>query len=187
MDFDDMLKDAWQAQAVPAAQALLHRRVQRQRWRHRLLRALEVALTVIAVLVFGQALADGRLSPSHWLLLPFYLVFLPAAWVFILRAPRRSDRDVAESVQSYALLRIAQLRTGLRDLWFARASAWALLAYAIAASAVAWILGGDDWRAAGLTLLCASLAWIAGISWFGRRRRRTLLREYRSMRSLAAR
>ena len=187
MDFDDMLKDAWQAQAVPAAQALLHRRVQRQRWRHRLLRALEVALTVIAVLVFGQALADGRLSPSHWLLLPFYLVFLPAAWAFILRAPRRSDRAVAESVQSYALLRIAQLRTGLRDLWFARASAWALLAYATAASAVAWILGGDDWRAAGLTLLCASLAWIAGISWFGRRRRRTLLREYRSMRSLAAR
>ncbi len=51
MDFDDMLKDAWQAQAVPAAQALLHRRVQRQRWRHRLLRALEVALTVIAVLL----------------------------------------------------------------------------------------------------------------------------------------
>ena len=62
MDFDDMLKDAWQAQAVPAAQALLHRRVQRQRWRHRLLRALEVALTVVAVLVFGQALATGRLS-----------------------------------------------------------------------------------------------------------------------------
>ena len=185
--FDDILKEAWKGEARQATRHELDRRVRRQRGRQRLLRTLEVALTLLAVLVFGHALVSGDAGPSHWLLLPFYLVFLPAAWVFILRAPRRSDRDVAESVQSYALLRIAQLRTGLRDLWFARASAWALLAYAIAASAVAWILGGDDWRAAGLTLLCASLAWIAGISWFGRRRRRTLLREYRSMRSLAAR
>lgn len=184
MSFDDILKDAWKGEGRHAAHVDLSSRVRRKRRRHRLLRALEVALTLVAVLVFGHALASGRAGPSHWLLLPFYLVFLPAAWAFILRAPRRSAGNAAESVQSYATLRIAQLRTGLRDLWLARVAAWSLLAYAVAASAGVWALGDAAWRASGLTLLGASLAWSAGVSWFGRRWRRAWLREYRSMRGL---
>ncbi|AKC86582.1 hypothetical protein [Pseudoxanthomonas suwonensis] len=184
MNFDDILKDAWRGESRHAASVDLSRRVRRQRRRHRLLRALEVALTLMAVLVFGHALASGRIGPPHWLLLPFYLVFLPVAWAFILRTPRRFGGDVAENVQSYAKLRIAQLRTGLRDLWLARVTAWSLLAYAIAANVGVWTLGDADWRAAGLTLLGFSLAWIIGMSWFGRWRRRALLREYRSMKSL---
>ena len=184
MDFDDMLKDAWQAQAVPAAQALLHRRVRRQRWRHRLLRALEVALTVVAVLVFGQALATGRLSPSHWLLLPFYLVFLPGAWLFILRGPRRAASGLAESAHDYARLRMAQLRTGLRDLWLARVAGWSLLGYSIAANLGTWLHGDADWQSAALVLFGLSLAWALGIAGYGSHRRRALLREYRALRSL---
>lgn len=184
MNFDDILKDAWRGESRHAAYLDLDRRVRRQRRRQRLLRALEVVLTLVAVLVFGHALASGRASPSHWLLLPFYLVFLPVAWTFILRKPRLSMGDVAASVQSYAQLRIAQLRGGLRDLWLARVTAWSLLAYAIAVNLGVWTLGDADWQAAGLALLGASLAWIIGVSWFGRLRRRTLLREYRSMKSL---
>lgn len=184
MSLDDILKDAWQGESRHAAHVDLDRHVRRQRWRHRLLRALEVVLTLVAVAVFGHALASGRIGPSHWLLLPFYLVFLPVAWVFILRAPRRVSGDAAENAQSYAKLRIAQLRTALREWWLARAAAWFLLAYAVAANVGVWMLGDADWRSAALTLLGGSLVWIAGVSWYSRRRRRALLREYRSMKSL---
>lgn len=188
MDFDDMLKGAWQAETLPAKQARfdrLDRRVRRQRWRHRLLRTLEAVLTVVAVLVFGQALASGSVSASHWLLLPFYLVFLPVAWLFILRGPRRAASSLAESTRDYARLRITQLRTGLRDLWLARMAAWSLLAYACAASVAVWLFADADWRASALLLLGASLAWALGIAAYSRRRRVTLLREYRAMRNLA--
>lgn len=185
MSFDDILKDAWQGETRQALHADLARRVRRQRQHHRLQRALEVALTLVAVLVLGHALSSGRIGPSHWLLLPFFLVYLPMAWAFILRAPRQSNQDLAENTRLYARLRMSQLRIRLRDLWFARVAAWSLLAYAIAANVGVWMLGDADWRAAGLALLGAAMAWFAGTFWFSRWRRRSLLREYRSMKSLA--
>ena len=182
--FDDILKEAWKGEARQATRHELDRRVRRQRARQRLLRALEVALTLLAVLVFGHALASGNAGPSHWLLLPFYLVFLPGAWLFILRGPRRAASGLAESAHDYARLRMAQLRTGLRDLWLARVAAWSLLGYSVAANVGTWLHGDADWQSAALVLFGLSLAWALGIAGYGSHRRRALLREYRALRSL---
>jgi hypothetical protein len=81
---------------------------------------------------------------------------------------------------------MAQLRTRLRDLWLARVAGWALLAYALTASAVAWVLGDAAWRAAGVSLSGAAMIWIFGTLWVSHRQRRSLLREYRAMRRLAS-
>ena len=181
MNFDDLLKDAWQAQTPTAMQQDLTRRVRRRQLRLRLLRTLEVALTVIAVLVFGQALLSGRADPAHWLLMPFFLVFLPMAWIFVLRSPRRHAADATGSASTYARLRLVQLRTGLRDLWLARTTAWVLLAYALVVNAGVWVLGGSSWREAGLALLLMAVAAMAVTLWLSRTLRQRWLREYRGV------
>ena len=89
MNFDDLLKDAWQGEAPAAPLHDITARVRRRQWRTRLYRLLEVVVTVLALAVFGRALASSNLTPSHWLLMPFYAVFLPIAWANVLRAPRR--------------------------------------------------------------------------------------------------
>lgn len=185
MNFDDLLKDTWQGETRQAAPAELADRVRRQRQRHRLQRAIEIALTLVAVLVFGYALWSGDIGPIHWLLLPFFMVYLPMAWALILRTPRSSHADVAENTRLYARLRMSQLRTRLRDLWLARVAAWSLLAYVIAANAAVWVFGNADWRVAGMTLLGFAVVWIGATFWFSHSRRRASLREYRAMRSLA--
>lgn len=186
MKFDDLLKDAWQGQTPSAVQQDLTRRVRRRQWRLRLLRTMEVALTATAMLVFGQALLSGRVEPAHWLLMPFFVVFLPLAWVVVLRAPRRHARDAAESASTYAQLRLVQLRAGLRDLWLARTTGWLLLAYAVVANAGAWLLAGEAWRGAGFALLAMALASLATTVCLSRTLRQRWLREYRAVRRLVA-
>ncbi|MCK9487945.1 MAG: hypothetical protein M0Q42_00820 [Xanthomonadales bacterium] len=186
MKFDELLKHAWQGLAHTATQHHLTRRIRRRQWRLRLMRTVEVALTVIAVLVFGQALLSGRVEPAHWLLMPFFAVFLPMAWAIVLRAPRRQATDATESASTYARLRLAQLRTGLRDLWLARTTAWWLLAYALAANAGAWLLAGQAWRDAGLALLAMAVTFLAATVWLSRSLRQRWLREYRAVRRLVA-
>lgn len=182
MDFDDLLKEAWRAETRPPAPAPdLTRRVRRQQHRHRLQRAAEAALSLVAMVEFGRALASGRIEPSHWLLMPFFVAFLPLAWAIVLRAPRRHGRDASEQVSTYANLRLSQLRTGLRDLWLARATAWALLAYAVVANLGAWLLAGPDWRSAGLLLLAFAIAWLGATRWLSQTLRGRWLREYRSV------
>lgn len=183
-DFDDILKDAWKGEVPPATHVALDRRVRRQRLLHRLQRSVEVALTLAAVLVFGHALVSGRIGPTHWLMLPFYVVFLPVAWTVIL-GRSRGGGGAAADVQSYAQLRLVQLRTGLHDLWLARVTARSLLAYAIVVAAGTWALADAGWRDAALALLGASVAWRMAVYWLGRARCRALLREYRAMKGLA--
>jgi hypothetical protein len=184
MKFDDLLKDAWQGQTHSAIQQDLTRRVRRRQRLLRVLRTTEVALTVIAVLVFGQALVSGRVDRAHWLLMPFFVVFLPMAWTIVLRSPRRHATDATGSASSYARLRLAQLRTGLRDLWLARTTAWLLLAYAFVANAGAWLLAGEAWRSAALALLVMAVASLAATIWLSRRLRQRWLREYRAVQRL---
>lgn len=184
MKFDDLLKDAWQGQTQSAMQQDLTRRVRRRQLRLRLLRTLEVALTVIAMLVFGQALLSGRIGPAHWLLMPFFMVFLPMAWTIVLRTPRRHATDATGSANTYARLRLAQLRTGLRDLWLARTTAWLLLAYAVVVNAGAWLFADEAWRSAGLGLLVMAVAFLGATAWRSRTLRQRWLREYRAVRRL---
>ncbi|AOH35779.1 hypothetical protein BGP89_04925 [Luteimonas sp. JM171] len=184
MKFDDLLKDAWQGQTHSAMQQNLTRRIRQREWRLRMLRSLEIALTVGAVLMFGQALLSGRVDPAHWLLMPFFLVFLPMAWFVVLRAPKRRATDATGSASTYARLRLAQLRAGLRDLWLARTTAWALLAYAVVANSGVWLLASEAWRDAGLALLFMAVASLGATVWLSRTLRKRWLREYRAIQRL---
>jgi hypothetical protein len=181
MDFDEQLTRSWQTETRSATSTELTKLINRQRLRIRALRSLEVLLTLVAMLVFGQALVSRSLEPAHWLLLPFFAVFLPLAWTIILRAPRRASRDLTESTSIYARLRLAQLRTNLRDLWLARATACALVVYAVIANILVWTAADASWRPAAWTLLAYALIWAIGTWWLNRRLRRALLREYRSV------
>lgn len=184
MNFDDLLKDAWQGQTHSGMEQDLTRRVRRRQRRLRLLRTVEVALTAFAVLLFGQVLLSGDLDPTHWLLLPFYVVFLPTTWFIVLRAPRRHATDATASASRYARLRLSQLRIGLRDLWLARRAGWLLLAYSALSNAGAWLWAGDEWRVAGLALLVMAVALLGATLWLSRRLRPRWLREYRTVRRL---
>lgn len=186
MDIDERLQAAWR-EAAPAGMNLaeLRRRVAQQRRRRRLLRAQEFLLTLVALGVFGHALLFGAMGPTHWLLLPFFAVFLPTAWLVALRVPRARAADLTAPMDRYVELRLKQLRTGLRDLWLARRAAVALVAYAAAAFVGAWLLGDGRWRAAAVALLAYSLFWLLGTMWVGRRLNRQWLSEYRAIRRQA--
>ncbi|MGQ0798915.1 MAG: hypothetical protein ACT4NL_02225 [Pseudomarimonas sp.] len=181
MDFNEQISRSWQAETRTATTIELTTRINRQRLRVHAQRSLEVLLTLIAVIVFGQALISRSLDPAHWLLLPFFAVFLPLAWTVILRAPRRVSRDLTESTSIYARLRLAQIRTSLRDLWLTRVTARALVAYAITANIFVWTAADSSWHPAGWTLLVYVLIWAIGTWWLNRRLRRAWLREYRAV------
>jgi hypothetical protein len=183
MDIDERLQDAWR-EAAPVGTRLadLDRRVARQRRRRWLLRAQDFVLTLVALGVFGHALVFGTMGPAHWLLLPFFVVFLPMAWIITLRVPRARSADLTAPMSRYVELRLKQLRTGLRDLWLARRTAVALVAYAAAAFTGAWLFGDGRWREAAVALLVYSLLWLLGTMWLSRRLRRRWLSEYRAIR-----
>jgi hypothetical protein len=181
MNIDEQLSRCWQAETRTVTTTELTTRINRQRLRIYAQRSLEVLLTLLAVLVFGQALISRSLDPAHWLLLPFFAVFLPLAWTVILRAPRRARRDLTEATSIYARLRLAQLRTNLRELWLARVTARALVAYAIIANILVWVAANKSWYPAAWTLLAYALIWAVGTWWLVRRMRRAWLREYRAV------
>lgn len=184
MSFDDILKSAWRDEQTTAAPGRLAARVHRRRLRHRLQRGAEVTLTLIAIALGIRVLASGQIEPAHYLLLPFFIAYLPMAWAFILRAPRQRREGVDENTRFYARLRMSQLHTGLRDWWLARFAAWSLLAYAIAANVGVWLLGDAHWRSGGAWLLGFTLVWTVCTLGLGYRRRTSLLREYRAMKRL---
>jgi hypothetical protein len=184
MNFDDQLPQAFKGEVPLAAAPDLARRVRQRRWRHRAVRTLEVLLTLAALAVFVPALVSGGMTTTHWLLMPFYVVFLPTVWVIALRMPGR-HADATRSGAIYAQLRMAQLRTGLRDLWMARAAAWALLWYSVLANLGVWVFGAAHWRADGLVLLLVAVGWLAGTLWLSATLRQRRLREYRAVRRLA--
>jgi hypothetical protein len=185
MNLDERMRAAWQRQT--RSDLSLHgitERVRRRQRRHRWRRGSEAALSLAAVVVFGHAWLSGTTAPGHWLILPFFAVFLPTVWVITLRGPQVRSEDVGEPAKTYARLRMAQLKTGLRDLWLARRAALALLAYAALAWAGAMIFGDGAWRPAASVLLAYSMIWLGGTWWLSHRLRGRWLREYRSVRRL---
>jgi len=186
MKFDDLLQQAWQRQAPPPATSDLTLRVRRHRQRYQVQRALEVVLTLAALLLFGHALLNGRTTASHWLLMPFFIVYLPIVWIIVLRAPRNHAGNVSERVSTYAQLRMAQLRTLLRDLWLARTIAWTLLGYAVVANLGVWLAGDSHWRSAGLFLLAFAAVWLGITLGLSRIMHRRWLKEFRAVRRLVS-
>ncbi len=185
MDVDERLRTLWQQQQPPPA--VLHdlaARVTRQRPAVTAGRAPEVLLTLAAVGVFVWPLWTGDMSPEHWLLMPFFAVFLVVSWTVLLRQRPGAPLVASESAAVYARLRQLQLRDSLRNLLLAERSAIALLVYAVAAFAGAFWLG-DAWHNAAATLLAYSGLWYLGTRWLTRRKRRAMLREYRALRRMA--
>ncbi|MDR7191658.1 hypothetical protein [Luteimonas terrae] len=183
-DFDDLLRHAWQAAQPSTDSAALIRRVRRHRLRLKLRRALEIAITLGAVAMLLRPLAGAAVTPAYWLVMPFFVVYMPAAWWLLLRASRAPVEAAALDVSSYARVRLTQLRTGLRELRITRVAVLTLLGYAGAVVVGAFLLGDAPWREAASQLLLAAAAWSAALLWFCARRRRHALREYRAMRRL---
>lgn len=185
MDLDDRLAQAWRNEthdSVPLQS--LRARIKAQRRRRVLQRTVEAALTLAALAVFGLALLGSGMTPMHWMLLPFYAVFLPVAWVLVLHAPGQGASDVAENVHTFARLRMAQLRASLREIHIARRVAVALLIYAALAAGTAGWIGGADWHRSAGKLLLVALLWAVGTQLVTAPARRRRLREYRAMRRL---
>lgn len=184
MDLDEQLALAWgSATHDPLPLQALRARIAAQRRRRILQRGLEGVLTLVALVVFGIALFDAGMTPAHWLLLPFYAVFLPTAWALALRAPAHPASDSTESVHTFARLRMAQLRASLREIHIARRAALALFLYSAFAAGAAWSLG-SDWRSDAGWVLAAALLWAAGTHLVTHGARRHRWREYRAMRRL---
>ncbi|WP_394001261.1 hypothetical protein ACF3M1_12925 [Luteimonas sp. WGS1318] len=184
-DFDDLLRNAWQAARPSTDSAALIQRVRRHRLRLRLRRSLEIALTLGAVVMLLRPLAGAAVTPAYWLVMPFFAVYMPAAWWLLLRAPQARGDAATLDVATYAQVRLSQLRAGLRELRIARVTAVVLLVYALAAMAVTTVMDAVAWQSAAGDLLiyagaCAVLTY--GISYTRCRRYRA---EYRGMRRLA--
>lgn len=185
MNIDLDLQTLWQGQQPPSALApRLFARITRQRQRMQLWRLLEILLSVGVVLWFGHALWVGAFTPRHWLLLPFFAVFLVVNWWVLLRQQPAARPALAASTAVYAAVRQQQLRQSLLQLKLASLSAQGLLAYALLAliGSAAW--GEADWLKPALALGLYALGWFAATRWLVASRRRRALREYRALRRL---
>lgn len=184
MDTDDRLRRLWLGQSLPAvAPAQLLAQVRRHQWRLRLLRLLEIAITLAALLWFALVPLWRTYTPTEWLQLPFFSVFLLVVWSINLR--RRHNWQLAnENSRVYAGLRLAQLRDSLRELRLADSSALALLIYAVAVQAITSLCGHDAWFDAATTLVIAALLWALASRLFVNAARARCHREYRNLRRL---
>lgn len=182
MDIDTRLQQLWQQQQPPEAlsqQLLL--RVQRQQRLMQAWRVSELLLSVGVTGWFAHLLWTQSLLPRHWLLLPFFSVFLVVSWAVVLRQPRVSLTAACATAAAYAAARQRQLRAFLSDLKLAERSANGLLFYAGVVLAGSMLFGDGSWQGAALDLLVYAALWFAGTHWLVRRKRRRALKEYRSL------
>ena len=184
-DLDALMRNAWQATRPRDARAALLDRVRRHRRRRRFRRGLEIALTLLAVALLLSPLRGAAIGPAYWLVMPFFVAYVPAVWWWLLRAPRSRVEVAALDVSAYAQVRLVQIRTGLRELRIARIAGLALLGYAAAVTIGTLMVGDPPWREAGVRLLLFSVAWTVATLWITRTRGRRDRREYRAMRRLS--
>lgn len=181
MEIDEhALRDIWQRQQPPPLLAHeLAGRVERHRRRARIHRAADVAVTVAGIALLVWPGADGRLSPSQWLLIPFFAVFVAVSWPIVLGRKRRLLAAALEPVSIYAQVRKAQLRDSSRHLKLAVGASVALLLYSAVALLVSLAAGADAWRDAAVGVAVWAAAWTAGTSVLARARARAIRWEYR--------
>lgn len=184
---DDALRALWQRQQPPSDLAdVMAWKIQRHRRVEKLRRVIEIALTVAGALLLTWPMADGRLSPGQWLLIPFFSVFLVASWSVLLR--QRADQRVAaqEPVSVYASIRKLQLRNRLRHLKLASVSALAMSGYALISVIACYLVGTAEWQDAALRLAAWAIVWMVGTWWLVSRQRAAIRREYRRLARLEA-
>lgn len=183
-EFDKLMQSAWQTARPPADAAALAASVHRTRWHQRLRRCLEIALTLAGITLLARPLFGAATTPAYWLVMPFFVAYLPTVWWLLLRNTQPSPADAAQSVRTYAHTRLTQLRASLRELRIARIAAIALLAYAIVATISAFVSGGSAWQAPARDLLAYAGGCALATLWLSRWQGRRRLREYRAMRRL---
>lgn len=181
-EFDDLMQTAWQTAQPPGNAAALAARVRRHRWRRVAWRGLEIVLTLMAVALLARPLFGGATTPGYWLVLPFFVAYLPIVWWLLLRNAQPVAADTTRDVRTYASIRLSQVRAGLRELRIARIAASVLLAYAGIAMGFALSSGDAHWRGAATALLACAGACALATFWLSRRLCRRRLREYRAMR-----
>lgn len=111
-------------------------------------------------------------------------MFLPSAWILVLRSPRLDPDEATAATTVYAQLHLVQLKSSLQDLKFARHSALGLAIYSVLACIGAWQFGDALWQETTLWLLAFSLAWLIATLLLARRLGRDREREYRNLRYL---
>lgn len=183
-EFDKLMQSAWQTARPPADAAALAASVRRTRWHRRLRRCLEVVLTLAGITLLARPLFGGATTPAYWLVMPFFVAYLPTVWWLLLRDTQPSPADAAQSVRIYAQTRLTQLRAGLRELRIARIAAIGLLAYATVAAISAFAMGDPAWQAPARDLLAYAAVCALGTLWLSRWQGRRRLGEYRAMRRL---
>ncbi|NYZ62462.1 hypothetical protein [Luteimonas deserti] len=186
-EFDDLVRSAWQTAQPLSDPPALAARVRRHRRQRLLWRGVEIALTLAAIAILARPLLGAAATPAYWLVMPFYVVYLPAVWWLVVRNARPSPADATRDVRTYAHIRLSQLRASLREMRLARLATVALLGYAGLAATGAFVWGGAAWREAATTLLAAACACALATWWLSRGLGRRRLREYRAMRRLAGR
>lgn len=185
---DDALRALWQRQQPPSGLAdAMARKIQRHRRVEKLRRGLEIALTVAGIALLTWPVADGRLSPGQWLLIPFFSIFLVTSWTILLRQQADQRAAAHEPVSVYASIRKLQLRNRLRHLKLAHVSALALSGYALISVIACHLVGAAEWKDAALRLALWAIVWMAGTWWLVSRRRAAIRQEYRRIAQLGAR
>jgi len=186
MDIDKSLREVWQRQQPsPSLSHQLFDSVRRHRRAVIAKRAVEVLMTLAAVAVLGWPLWTGNLAPVHWLLIPFFSVFLIVSWTLVFRQRRGAYLAVSENVAAFAKQRQSQLLDSLKDLKFTELGVIALLVYSAVAFVAALWLGSAAWKISATVLLVYSTFCFFITRLLVRRKRRNLWREYRAVRRIA--
>lgn len=184
---DDALRALWQRQQPPSGLAdAMARKIQRHRRVEKVRRVIEVVLTVAGVALLTWPVADGKLSPGQWLLIPFFSVFLVASWSILLRQQTEQRIAAHEPVSVYASVRKLQLRNRLRHLKLAHMSALALSGYAVVSVIACHLFSAAEWQHAAHRLAVWAIAWMAGTWWLVSRQRAAIRQEYRRIARLGA-
>lgn len=185
MDNDEALRELWQRQKPSRALTDgLFNRVKRHRRALMAQRGLEVAMTLAAVAVLGWPVWTGDAAPVHWLLIPFFSVFLIVSWTVALSQGLGANPALSENAATFANQRKQQVLRALKNLKLTERSVIALLVYAAAALIGGLLLGDSSWKYSASFLLAYSAACYFFARWLVGRKRRAYWREYRALRRI---
>ena len=175
----------WQSSYVDRVDSeVLLARVTRVRRRRVLLRTLELVMTLVAFVVLLPPVVQGQAAPEHWLLLPFFAVFLPWVWWHALNEHKDRQCIAVEAGSDYVRLRAGQIDIALKQIRLFSLAAHGLLVYAVIALVVLALASTLVWQRAATVLVLWALLWWLGTHFLVGIRRRRLITERRRLEGL---